>query len=157
MIADEIALGLLWYVVFVFSTTCHEAAHALAAKWGGDLTAAQGGQVSLNPVPHVRREIFGMIICPLVTFVTNGWMMGWASAPYDPEWSRRYPHRAAKMALAGPIANFLIAAAAALAIHTGIVLHVFAAPETARFAQMVDPAAPGIWDAIAKLLSFFSR
>ena len=34
-----LALGVIWYVVFLLSTTCHEAAHALAAKLGGDLTA----------------------------------------------------------------------------------------------------------------------
>lgn len=155
MIADTLALGLLWYVVFVFSTTCHEAAHALVAKWGGDNTAMRGGQVTLNPLPHIRREPFGMILCPLISFALNGWMMGWASAPYDPDWSRRYPHRAAKMALAGPAANFLIALAAALAIHAGILLYVFTPPDTARFAQMVDPTLPGLWEPVAKLLSLF--
>ncbi len=39
---ELLAAGLLRYVVFLFSTTCHEAAHALAAKWGGDLTAFHG-------------------------------------------------------------------------------------------------------------------
>jgi len=29
--------GLLYYIVFLFSTTVHEAAHAWAAKMGGDL------------------------------------------------------------------------------------------------------------------------
>ncbi len=33
---ELIALGFIWYVAFLFSTTCHEAAHALAAKIGGD-------------------------------------------------------------------------------------------------------------------------
>jgi hypothetical protein len=43
--------GFISYVVFLFSTTCHEAAHAFVAKMGGDTTAALGGQVSLNPIP----------------------------------------------------------------------------------------------------------
>ena len=46
---------LIWYVVFVFSTTAHEAAHALAAYLGGDRTAYEGGQVTLDPMPHIRR------------------------------------------------------------------------------------------------------
>jgi len=58
---ELIALGFIWYVVFLFSTTCHEAAHALAAKIGGDPTAAHGGQVSLNPIPHIRRSPVGMV------------------------------------------------------------------------------------------------
>jgi len=36
------------YIVFLFSTTCHEASHALASKIGGDSRAAIGGQVSLK-------------------------------------------------------------------------------------------------------------
>ena len=102
---DALAIGFLWYVVFLFSTTCHEAAHALVARLGGDPTAALGGQVTLNPIPHIRREPFGMVIVPIVSFFL-GSMVGWASAPYDPLWQRRYPRRAAWMALAGPAANF---------------------------------------------------
>src|SRR5450759_2238487 len=70
--------GVVWYVVFLLSTTCHEAAHAWAAMLGGDLTACHGGQVSLDPIPHIRREPFGMVIFPLLTYATSHWMMGWA-------------------------------------------------------------------------------
>ena len=72
----DIALGAVWYLVFLFSTTCHEAAHALAAKWGGDLTAFEGGQVTLNPIPHIRRSPFGMVIVPIASFALGGWMIG---------------------------------------------------------------------------------
>ena len=47
--------GLLWFAAFLFSTTVHEAMHALAAYRGGDATAYLGGQVSLSPLPHIRR------------------------------------------------------------------------------------------------------
>ncbi len=53
---------IVWYLAFVLSTTAHEAAHALAAYLGGDPTAYRAGQVSLNPVPHMRREPFGMVV-----------------------------------------------------------------------------------------------
>lgn len=153
MLTDTIALGLLWYIVFLLSTTCHEAAHALVAKWGGDLTAFHGGQVTLNPIPHIRREPFGMVLFPLITYAVGGWMMGWASAPYDPAWSYQYPRRAAKMALAGPAANFLLAILAAIAVHVGIGIGLFSAPEFARFTQIVDPASPGFAEGLAKFLS----
>jgi len=117
--ADQIVFGLMWFVVFLFSTVCHEAAHAWAALRGGDSTAYHGGQVSLDPIPHIQREPFGMIIMPWASFFFNGWMMGWASAPYDPLWARRYPKRAAWMSLAGPMANFGLAIIAGLAIRTG--------------------------------------
>ena len=37
---ELLAYGFVWYAAFLFSTTCHEAAHALVAKLGGDDTAA---------------------------------------------------------------------------------------------------------------------
>ena len=108
--------GIIWYVCFLFSTTCHEAAHALAAKLGGDSTAYDAGQVTLSPVPHIRREPFGTVVVPILSLMLNGAMIGWASAPYDPEWQQRYPRRAAWMALAGPAANLIILLGAAIAI-----------------------------------------
>lgn len=110
----------VWLVVFVISITAHEAAHAFAAYLGGDLTAYRGGQVSLNPVPHMRREPFGMVLVPLITTFTNGFPIGWASTPYDPRWEERYPRRAAWMAAAGPAANFALALAALVALRVGL-------------------------------------
>ncbi|HUI50676.1 MAG TPA: site-2 protease family protein [Terriglobales bacterium] len=111
--------GFIWYVVFLFSTTCHEASHALAAKLGGDMTAALGGQVSLNPIPHIRRSFVGMVIVPILSFVAGGGMIGWASAPYDPLWERRHPRRAGWMALAGPAANFTLMLLSVALLHAG--------------------------------------
>jgi Zn-dependent protease len=153
MTTDVLALGLLWYAVFLLSTTCHEAAHALVAKLGGDLTAFHGGQVSLDPIPHVRREPFGMIVFPILTYATSGWMMGWASAPYDPTWSARHPHRAAWMSLAGPGANFCLAILAALVIHIGIAAGFFSQPDTAHFNHMVDGVGSGAAAGAATFLS----
>jgi Zn-dependent protease len=117
---DLIVLGFIWYIVFLFSTTCHEASHALAAKLGGDDTAALGGQLTLNPVPHVRREPFGMVVIPLIAFLFTRQIIGWASAPFNPEWERRYPKRSAWMALAGPAANFTLMLIAVAVIHLGL-------------------------------------
>src|SRR5579862_2377679 len=123
---NEIALGAVWYVAFLLSTTCHEAAHALAGKWGGDPTAFEAGQVTLNPIPHIRRSPFGMVVMPILSYAIGGWMIGWANGPFDPMWERRHPHRAAWMALAGPAANFTLMLLAGLAIRIGIGLGQFA-------------------------------
>ncbi len=120
---DLLVNGFIWYVAFLFSTTCHEASHALAAKLGGDETAALGGQVTLNPIPHIRREPFGMVVIPLLAFFMSRSMIGWASAPYDPLWERRHPRRAAWMALAGPAANFSLMLLAAIGIRVGAAMH----------------------------------
>ena len=151
--ADFLVLGFTWYVVFLLSTTCHEAAHALAAKLGGDLTAFHGGQVSLDPVPHVRREPFGMVVFPILSYVMGGWMMGWASAPYDPFWAQRHPRRAAWMSVAGPGANFALMILAGLAINAGIWMGLFEHPDSATFNHVVDAAGAGAAEGVAPFLS----
>jgi Zn-dependent protease len=119
-------IGFISYMVFLFSTTCHEASHALVAKLGGDSTAALGGQVSLNPIPHIRRSPFGMVVFPLLSFfLSGGGMIGWASAPYDPLWERRHPRRAGWMALAGPAANFTLMLLSVLILHAGRIFQWF--------------------------------
>lgn len=116
---ELLAYGFVWYVAFLFSTTCHEAAHAFVAKLGGDDTAARGGQVSLNPVPHIQREPWGMVLIPILSFIFTRGMIGWASAPFNPEWERRHPRRAALMALAGPAANYTLMLLAVVGLRAG--------------------------------------
>jgi Zn-dependent protease len=116
---ELLVYGFIWYIAFLFSTTCHEAAHALAAKIGGDKTAAMGGQVTLNPVPHIQREPWGMVVIPILSFLVSRSMIGWASAPYDPLWERRHPRRSAWMAMAGPATNYTIMLVAAIGLRLG--------------------------------------
>jgi Zn-dependent protease len=139
-----VALGLTWWLVFLFSTTLHEAAHALAAWRLGDPTAYHGGQVSLSLWPHIRREPVGMVVVPLITFFAGGWMMGWASAPYDPVWARRFPRRAAVMALAGPAANLVLVLVAGLAIRAGMAAGLFAPPESISFRHVTASTGGGL-------------
>jgi Zn-dependent protease len=153
MSSDALAQGLLYYIVFLFSTTLHEAAHAWAAMRGGDLTAYHGGQVSLDPRPHIRREPFGMLVLPLLSTLTSGWPYGFASAPYDPRWAMRYPRRAGWMAIAGPAANLLLVLAAVLAIKVGVMTGVFYAPEAAGFGRLVGTETGGVWPGIAAFTS----
>lgn len=154
---DLLSLLPLWYVTFLLSTTCHEAAHALAAKLGGDPTAFHAGQVSLNPLPHMRREPMGMLFFPFLTYLFGGFMMGWASAPYDPAWQRRHPRRAAWMSLAGPAANFALVLLAAGIIHGGLALGWFRLPMGVSFTHIVDatasPAAEGAAQFVSILFS----
>lgn len=137
-----LASGLVWYPVFLFSAVVHEAAHAFAAKLGGDLTAYQGGQVSLDPIPHIRREPFGMIAVPLVSFMVIGWMMGWASAPYDPVWAEKYPRRSALKSFAGPLANLALAILAGAAIRIGSALNFLEAPTRINLFQVTTATGP---------------
>lgn len=155
MDSEIFALIPLWYVAFLFSTVCHEAAHALVAKWGGDLTAYAGGQVTLDPVPHIKREPFGLLVIPLVTLLTSkgGSMFGWGSAPFDPYWQIRHPRRAALMALAGPVTNFFLAIVAAVCIHIGLAQGVFDLPQVVVGTQLVSAVgSSGIMEGLASFL-----
>lgn len=139
----DLANGLIYYIVFLFSTTLHEAAHAWAAKRGGDLTAYLGGQVTLDPRPHIRREPFGMVVLPILSVIASGWPIGFASAPFDPRWAMQYPRRAAWMALAGPGANVVLAAAAFGLIRAGHAAGIFLAPDSIRFGHVITAAGDG--------------
>ena len=153
----------LWYIVFLLSVTCHEAAHAWAAFRGGDTTAYLGGQVSLNPLPHVQREPFGTILVPLLSFLFFGsgsghrWMIGWASAPYDPHWEDRHPRRAAAMAAAGPAANLLLALIGLGVLKVGLLQGIWVQPPYEALArdQLVVLASDGssVWGGLGRFCS----
>jgi Zn-dependent protease len=150
----ELANALLYYAVFLVSTTLHEAAHAWAAKRGGDLSAYRGGQVSLDPRPHIRREPFGMLVLPLLSVLLSGWPFGYASAPYDRAWAIEHPRRAAWMALAGPGANLLLVGVSLLLLRVGAAAGVFSAPQSVRFGHVAIGAA-GAWSALAPAIGVF--
>jgi Zn-dependent protease len=150
-----LTIGFLWYIAFLFSTVCHEGAHALAAKIGGDPTAFEAGQVTLNPWPHILREPIGLAVIPILSYVWNGWMMGWASAPYDPRWQRSHPRRAAWMALAGPGANFTLMILAGIGIRIGIWRGVFQVPGRIFLTSLVVATEPERLGFLSTLLSIF--
>jgi len=150
---EQLALLPMWYVAFLLSLTCHEGSHALTARLGGDPTASKAGQASLNPIPHILREPMGTIVFPLITYFFSGWMMGWASAPFDPAWQRRYPRRAAAMALAGPAANFLLAAIAGVGLRIGYANGAFARVDGISLTQLFAAPQSGIAEGAARFLS----
>ena len=143
MDTEQLQLCIIWYSVFVFSVVLHEFAHAYVGYLFGDHTAAHHGLTTLNPVPHIKRSPIGMVFAPLLTFVGNGWMIGWASTPYDPYWAQAYPRQAALKTLAGPAANLLLVLIAAVLIHIGIAAGMF-----------VQPSLPGPPAVLAKAPGF---
>ncbi len=149
----ELVLGITWYVVLLVALTCHEAAHGFAALKLGDPTAYRRGQVTLDPVAHIKREPFGTVVVPILSFLLAGWMIGWASAPYDPYWARNNRQRAALMALAGPTANLILVVIAGLAIRGGVLLGFFYAPESITFEQVTAAASPGFANSAALVVS----
>lgn len=128
----------LYYLVFVFSTTLHEAAHAWAAMRGGDPTAYRGGQVTLDPRPHIMREPIGMVVMPLFGLVVAGFPFGFASAPYDPQWAFTHPRRAGLMAAAGPFSNLLLAIIAAVLLSVALRTGLAQPSELISFGHLVE-------------------
>lgn len=93
----------------IFAITLHEAAHAYAAKYFGDLTAYSQGRMSLNPVRHI--DPFGTILIPLLlALLSSPFIFGYAKpVPVDFSRLRNPKKQMAWVALAGPLANLLMA------------------------------------------------
>jgi len=150
---DYVALGMIWYVVFIISVTFHEACHGFAAVKLGDPTAHHHGLVTLDPVPHIRRNPFGMVVIPILSFLLSGWMIGWASAPFDPHWAMNNRKRAALMSLAGPAANLVLVLAAALIIRGGMLFGFFHPPEASTFTKITEASVLGLANSAAIVVS----
>ncbi len=153
------AMGLLFYVVLLVSLVVHEAAHAFVALKGGDPTAYLGGQVTLNPMPHIRKEPFGMVVLPLVTLFTTGFCFGYASTPIDPIWAYRNPKKAAVMSIAGPMANFVLAGLAFgllyLLVQTDMAEGARVTSSSYLFELVESTNGDSLIDAVCKMLSMF--
>jgi Zn-dependent protease len=106
---NEIIQAIAVYALPVlFAITLHEAAHAYAAKFFGDMTAYSQGRMSLNPAKHI--DPVGTILIPLLlALVSSPFLFGYAKpVPVDFSLLRRPKKDMAWVALAGPMANLLM-------------------------------------------------
>jgi Zn-dependent protease len=152
---NQILDGILWYLAFVLSTTLHEASHGFAALRLGDSTAYDVGQVTLDPRPHFRREPVGMIVVPIVSFLLGGWMIGWASVPYDRVWAMDHPKRSASMSAAGPLANLSLALLSGIIMRIGLAAGLFAPPQTIDALHVIETEASGVLATATMFVSVF--
>jgi Zn-dependent protease len=106
----------VYIVVLVFSVMIHEVAHGLVASWRGDDTARLLGRITLNPIAHI--DIFGSIILPALMLLSHsGFLFAWAK-PVPINYSRLKNAKSdiPLTALAGPVANILLAVIASVII-----------------------------------------
>jgi len=100
---------ILQFVVLIFAITIHEFAHGYVAYKLGDPTAKYMGRLTLNPIAHI--DPFGTIILPLLLTIAHIPPIGWAKPVPVDFMSLRNPKRDMLwVGLAGPAANFLLAA-----------------------------------------------
>lgn len=98
----------IWVLPTLFAITLHEVAHGWVASWFGDYTARLAGRLTVNPLKHI--DPVGTIVLPLITMILGNFIFGWAKpVPVDMR-NMRHPRRdIAIVALAGPVANLLMA------------------------------------------------
>lgn len=106
-------------LVLIFSVIVHEVSHGYAAYLLGDNTAKYAGRLNLNPFNHL--EWFGSFILPVLSYITGGFIIGWAKpVPFNPYNLRNQKWGEAIVAIAGPLSNICIALFFGLLIRFGI-------------------------------------
>jgi Zn-dependent protease len=111
----------VWALPILFAITVHEVAHGWMALRLGDHTAQMMGRLTLNPINHI--DPIGTLVVPGILLLLGGVIFGWAK-PVPVSWDKlRNPRRdMAIVALAGPIANLIMAIFWAFISRLGIAL-----------------------------------
>lgn len=95
-------------IILMYSIILHEFFHGYVAYKLGDPTAKLEGRLTLNPIPHI--DPIGTLILPFLTFITTGFIFGWAKpVSYNPYNLRKPERDSIYIALAGPLINILLA------------------------------------------------
>lgn len=129
---DSLQIGIFQIIVLIFSAVVHEVSHGFVANSLGDPTAKDMGRLTLNPLKHL--EPFGSVILPaLLMLARSPILFAWAKpVPFnplnlkDPKWD------SARIAIAGPLANF------AIAIVFGLILRFIPFENSSTFALLPE-------------------
>lgn len=102
-------------IPIIFAITVHEVAHGWVARRLGDPTAMMLGRLTLNPIKHI--DPVGTVLVPALMLMFTSFVFGWAK-PVPVTWKNlKHPQRdMVLVALAGPLANLLMAVLWALVI-----------------------------------------
>jgi Zn-dependent protease len=114
-IGDFIQQVSIWAVPTVFAIIAHEVMHGVVALSLGDETARRAGRLTLNPISHI--DPFGTVILPALLLFLHLPVFGYAK-PVPVDFSRLRNGRTGMMevAAAGPLTNFALAIASAIAM-----------------------------------------
>lgn len=99
---------IIWAIPVLFAITVHEVAHGWVALKLGDRTAQMMGRLTLNPFKHI--DPVGTLLVPGVLLLLGGFIFGWAKPVPVTFQNLHKPKRdMAWVALAGPMANLIMA------------------------------------------------
>jgi Zn-dependent protease len=113
---------IIWVIPVIFAITAHEVAHGWVAMKLGDRTAQMMGRLTLNPFKHI--DPLGTILVPGLLLMMGGFIFGWAKpVPVTYQNLRKPKTDMAWVALAGPMANLVMAVIWALATKIGFELY----------------------------------
>ncbi|RKZ78971.1 MAG: site-2 protease family protein [Gammaproteobacteria bacterium] len=112
---------IVWALPVIFAITAHEVAHGWVALKLGDRTAQMMGRLTLNPLKHI--DPIGTILVPGVLLVMGGFIFGWAKPVPVTFQNLRHPKSdMVWVALAGPMANLIMAVIWAITAKLGLTL-----------------------------------
>lgn len=145
-LSDQIVRISILAVPLLLGLTCHELAHGLVALALGDPTARDAGRLTMNPIRHL--DPLGAI-----AFIVAS--IGWAKpVPVNAIYFKRPMQGMMLVALAGPAANFVLAALFAGVFH---LIEPFA-PTHPELMFLLRPLAYisqyGVW--VNLMLAFFN-
>jgi Zn-dependent protease len=116
---EHVLTVVFFIVALVPAIVLHEVSHGVVADRMGDRTARVAGRLSLNPIRHV--DPFGTVVLPgllLLPYLFGGGsnpVFGYAKPmPVNPSNLRDPDRQTMWIALAGPMANLVLAAVGAL-------------------------------------------
>ena len=109
-------------IILILSIIIHEIAHGTMADYLGDSTAKYAGRLTLNPISHL--DPIGSVLIPFILIITGSpFLIGWAKpVPVNPYNLRNPKKDMAKIAIAGPAVNFIVA------IFFGILIQIIPLP-----------------------------
>jgi Zn-dependent protease len=119
----DFLVGVIKFVLIIFSLSLHECAHAWMASRLGDQTARMEGRVTLNPMNHV--DPIGSLLFPAIAIfgpmmgirLFAGLLIGWAKpTPVITRNFRKIVRDDNLTTLAGPFSNALIVLVAFVAL-----------------------------------------
>ncbi|HWP43224.1 MAG TPA: site-2 protease family protein [Blastocatellia bacterium] len=143
---------ILWFVVFLFSLSFHEAAHAWTSEKFGDDTGRLQGRITLNPLPHI--DPLGTILFPLIGSLTGIPLLGWAKpVQTNPLLWRDKTKANIWVSAAGPISNFILLSIAFIILKAMLTFGVAAYGNNLYNLVVPMPDQPAFMEPFSKLIS----